>query len=386
MKTNGIGWVGVLVAGGLPLVACGEQRMRFSAHDGSFPTTTGTSHTGSTDGGAGASGSPGDTEPIVENARRLFAAYGSACVITDENEPVCFGLVTHAFDWPTPTTTGPVMEIVISPDGACALLEDGAVQCWGTDNFSATAPPSGSFTAIAENGFDVFCALDREHRTHCWGHPQYLTEPPAQKLFAIVGGEFGRFCGLTEAGDALCWGAPVFEIPTATTEGPFTELAPGNHVCGLGVDGGVRCWDAQPTSEKWGATEAPAGSFSSVVSRNVHSCALTKAGKAICWGRLHVEFESEVGDESPELLVAPDETFTSIVTGQAHMCGLTTSGEARCWGYGTSADDIYNEPNLGQASPPEGTFVELAAGDWHTCGLRDDGDVECWGMIAVPEP
>lgn len=386
MKTIGFEWVGVLVAAGLPLAACAEQRLGFTADHGSTATTTGGAHTGSTDGNAGAGGLAEESEPIRKTGRRLFAAYGSACVITDESEPVCFGQVTWAFDWPPPTTTAPVVDIVISPDGACALQDNGIVQCWGTQNFAASSPPSDSFTAVAEDGLGVFCALDRDHRAQCWGHSQHLTEPPSQKLFALVGSETGRFCGLTENQDAICWGSPALDIPTTTTEGPFTALAPADHVCALGVDGGVRCWDAHPVSEKWGATEAPAGSFSRLVSRNVHSCALTKAGEATCWGRLHTVFESEVGDESPELLVAPDDTFTALVTGQSHMCGLTTSGEARCWGYGTSGDDIYNEPNLGQASPPEGTFVELAAGDWHTCGLRASGDVECWGLITVPEP
>ena len=82
----------------------------------------------------------------------------------------------------------------------------------------------------------------------------------------------GRFCGLTETGDAICWGFMAPDIPAVTTEGPFTALAPADHVCALRVDGSVDCWG----NETYGATEPPAGSFSSLVSS--HVVAATAAG------------------------------------------------------------------------------------------------------------
>jgi hypothetical protein len=107
----------------------------------------------------------------------------------------------------------------------------------------------------------------------------------------------------------------------------------------------------------------------------VHSCALSEAGEASCWGSLYFE------DESPELIDPPSETFTTIVTGMAHMCGLTPSGDAVCWGYGTPERENGTLPDLSQASPTSGGFVEIAAGYWHTCGLDATGLLVCWGDI-----
>src|SRR5688500_20053823 len=117
MSTIGIGSVGVLIAVGLPLVACDEQELGFTADDGTSATATGSATTGSAvntmdsittnatsggaggaDGGAGGTGSAGEPECVLETGRRLFAGYFSTCVVTDEGEPECFGRSPEA--WP----------------------------------------------------------------------------------------------------------------------------------------------------------------------------------------------------------------------------------------------------------------------------------------------
>jgi len=382
------------------LVACDEQELGFTADDGPSATMTGTATSGSAvktmdsttasagsggsggaDGGAGgtsaggtettgAAGSAEEPECVLESGRRLFSGYFSSCVVTDDGEPICFG----QDDWEAPTTTAPVVDIAINQDGACALQNDCTVKCWGSPNMLANSPPSGAFTALATAEFGIFCALDRDHHVQCWGPEAWMLEQPSQELFAISGGEMGTFCGLTETKDAICWSG-LGSSPEQTTDGPFKALAPADHVCALGVDGELQCWG----NTYYGATEAPAGTFSTLVSSHVHSCALTPAGEAACWGGLYYNEE-----ESPELLDPPSETFTTIVTGLAHMCGLTASGEVSCWGYGTPERENGTAPDLSQASPPEGNFVELAAGYWHSCALSSSGDLECWGDITAP--
>lgn len=399
MKTFGIGRVGVVIAVGLPLVACEEQELGFTADDGPSATMTGTATSGSAvntassatanatsvgssgaDGGTGGTGSdsseatgaggspPEEPECILEQGRHLFAGYFSSCIVWGEDDPQCFG----QDDWEAPGTTAPVVDIAINQDGACALQTDCTLKCWGGTNMLANSPPSGEFTALATAEFGVFCALDRDHHVQCWGPDAWLADPPSQKLFAISGGEMGQFCGLTATKDAICWGPP--DLPAVSTDGPFTALAAADHVCALGVDGSLQCWG----NETYGATEPPAGTFSSLVSNHVHSCALSEAGEASCWGGLYFE------DESPELIDPPSETFTKIVSGTAHMCGLTPSGDAVCWGYGTPERENGTLPDLSQASPTSAGFVEIAAGYWHTCGLDATGLLECWGDITAP--
>jgi len=74
--------------------------------------------------------------------------------------------------------------------------------------------------------------------------------------------------------------------------------------------------------------------------------------------------------------------FTFVTAGQFHTCALTAAGEAFCWGYndqgqlgdGTSTDR--SAPAVVRAAHP---FLQLSGGAHHSCGLASDRHVYCWG-------
>ena len=86
-------------------------------------------------------------------------------------------------------------------------------------------------------------------------------------------------------------------------------------------------------------------------------------------------------------------SFSSVYAGGAHTCALTAAGNAFCWGRGESGQlgvpaptticQINGAPFPCSLSPiPVGTglgFVRLALGGAHTCGLLSDGTAFCWG-------
>ena len=60
----------------------------------------------------------------------------------------------------------------------CGLLETGAVQCWGLDNFDQSTPPTGTFTAVSAGGLHT-CGLLETGAVQCWGFDKYGQSTPA---------------------------------------------------------------------------------------------------------------------------------------------------------------------------------------------------------------
>ena len=89
-----------------------------------------------------------------------------------------------------------------------------------------------------------------------------------------------------------------------------------------------------------------------------HNCALTRAGRAHCWGG-----ERATDDQALE---APGGRFTQVSTGGNHSCGIAAfTGEALCWGI-----DDGSPYDLDQVTDtPSGIFTQVSAGGWHTCAV-----------------
>ena len=85
---------------------------------------------------------------------------------------------------------------------------------------------------------------------------------------------------------------------------------------------------------------APAGvTFTQIaISKNNHSCGVTAAGAVYCWGaggQGQLGIGVRENRPTPALVSVPAGlTFTQIAVGNGHSCGLTSAGAAYCWGFG----------------------------------------------------
>jgi alpha-tubulin suppressor-like RCC1 family protein len=124
-------------------------------------------------------------------------------------------------------------------------------------------------------------------------------------------------CALTASGDAYCWGDGEFGQLGDSTQGSTTpQLVLGGHT------------------------------FVAIAAGATHICALATGGAAYCWGNdtngqlgtsvpLDVCAGTRVGDVLCSLIpvpVAGGLSFASLTTGFHHTCGVTTAGLAYCWG------------------------------------------------------
>lgn len=239
--------------------------------------------------------------------------------------------------------------------------------------------------------------------------------PPAQGLvFASVSAGYLHTCGVTPTGDAYCWGASALGTGDSTphlTFSPvlvagglsFAAVAAGDfHTCGRTAARAGYCWGANEDGGQLGdgttinrSSPVPVAgglSFAAVSAGGFHTCGVTAASDAYCWG---YNYAGELGegtttDHLTPGLVTGGVSFAAVSAGLFHTCGVTVAGAAYCWGAngdpGTGDGRLGDGTSTNRSSPALVmgglTFAAVSAGYYHTCGLTVSGDAYCWGKNA----
>jgi len=198
---------------------------------------------------------------------------------------------------------------------------------------------------------------------------------------------------------------------------PLKRIAPAlmavtsgtEHGCGLDPDGRAYCWGSNRLGQLGDDSDAPDRSgirgmvavasrekFIAISAGANHTCALTRAGAAHCWG-LNLTGElgqaivaNECGGFACSRRPVRVETgirFDTISAGFGHTCALS-HGRAFCWGrndrgqLGASRSDDSCDGIGCNISPVRvagiDRFTWISAGGDHTCGVAD-GVAYCWG-------
>jgi len=137
-------------------------------------------------------------------------------------------------------------------------------------------------------------------------------------------------------------------------------------------------------------------SWQLVSTSKYHTCGLTTAGDAYCWGNVGVGQNGGVTwIPSPVDMnaVPPGTTWTMLTSGinGDTTCGITTEGDGYCWGDDLSGERgdaassgaLFSPSPLDTSALPPGTaWAVLSAGRSHTCGLTTEGTAYCWGSDA----
>lgn len=326
-----------------------------------------------------------------------------------------------------------VAKVVTSAYGACALLEDGRVKCWGLNS----AGQLGLGDTVNRGGGDAGEEM---------GHA-LAAVPLGGKAIDLALGRYGPAdppggfsCALLEGGAVKCWGyngegqlgrgntltvgttkESMVDLPAIDLGGPAVAVSAGGFsVCALLTTGVVKCWgfgmDGElgygdklargkvPGSMGSALPAVPLGAVAKGIAVGYrHACALLEDGRVKCWGDntrggLGINSTSSVGDTGglDASLPAADlgGVATAVYAGNFNTCAVLVGGGLKCWGVnsvgnlglgdranrGDGADGgalLRDVPNVDLGDGGQITSVSL--GPYLTCALRDDQTAKCWG-------
>ena len=279
----------------------------------------------------------------------------------------------------------------------CAILDDGSVSCWGQNNFGQlgdgtttdrNAPTQISSlgtdrTAVAITAGDFHtCAILDDGSVSCWGSNNYgqigdgtntLRNTPTQTsslgtdrtAVAITAGAY-HTCAILDDGSVSCWGRNNYG---GLGDGTTTDRNTPTQTSSLGTDRT--------------AVAITAGAY--------HTCAILDDESVSCWGR---NTYGQIGDGTTTNRNTPtqtsslgtDRTAVAISTGQHHTCAILDDGSVSCWGHngqgrlGDGTSTNRHTPTQTSSLGTDRIAVAISNGFQNTCAILDDGSVSCWGI------
>jgi alpha-tubulin suppressor-like RCC1 family protein len=343
--------------------------------------------------------SPTPTVPPVDLSADMPVAPGGThtCALTVGGGVLCWGnnrfgqlgngsTVNSTIPVPASRLTGGVRSLASGWSHTCALRSDGGLYCWGTNTKGqlgdATFVESRSPVAVygLQEGVKAViaghrhtCALMESGAVKCWGE---------------------NASGGVGDGSNANRSSPV-DVPGLSGGVKALEAGAG-HTCAVLEDGTVQCWGWNPNGQLGNGTEIDSslpiavtglpGKAEAIAAGDQHTCALIADGSIVCWGanasgqlgngsRLHTAIPVKVNRLSSPAV--------RISAGGAHTCALLEDGEVECWGddqsgqLGDGGKDNQTEPVV--VSGLKGGVERIAAGASHTCAGMIDGRILCWG-------
>lgn len=341
-------------------------------------------------------------------------------------------LVLSACRDPQPRTQ--VAQVWAGGGNTCATTVDGDFWCWGGNSslqvgdgtmqdrnrpvMPAETLRDVTFVAI---GFGDTCAVAGQ-RLLCWGaasggdgsilvgQPSSVPTPQAvmpDPVSQVATSSWARCVQRTEGG-IWCWGMGGdgdLGNGADTDSGmpvPVTSMSSGglSTLLGYALKDGGTAWGWGPVSGAnmnqtqvahvsepvpiVGTDLAPLVDVVQISTAYRWSCALTGAGRVLCWGSVPGSSERAYVDVAVELnfpeIPVP---IREIAVGANSMCLLDRDAAVWCWGsnqYGQLGGDA-SDPRFGLAAvrglPKPASHI--SSGGVHACAVLEDSTLWCWG-------
>ena len=314
---------------------------------------------------------------------------------------------------------------------ACAILDNGSLKCWGQnqvgqlglgdrndrgdasgemgDNLPAVDLGTGrKAKAVAAAGSHT-CAILDNGAVKCWGFNN--------------SGQLGYGDTAVRGDDAGEMGDNLPAVNLGTRRKAKAIAAGYSHTCAILDNNAVKCWGQNDSGQLgYGDTnsrgDAPGEMGNNLPAVNLgtrrkaktvslgdsHTCAILDNGALKCWGynsggqlgygdtTSRGDGPNEMGNNLPAIDLGTGRKAKVVAPSEEHTCAFLDNSTVKCWGSSSSGQLGYGDTTTRGDGPNEtgnnlpaidlGTGLKLKtidAGWGQTCALLSDSTVKCWG-------
>jgi len=302
-------------------------------------------------------------------------------------------------------------------NSACALLDNGDVKCWGSNEHGQLGTDGG----------------DRGDEAGEMGDALHAIELGAGRKAVAISAGGNHTCAVLDSGSVKCWGSGAdgqlglenpedvyfpAQFPAINLQRPATAVSAGDAVsCAVLDNGTLKCWgtagslplDTSADLDGSGSVGDYTGEISALPAltfnggkvraavAGVVSEAILDNGSLMLWGFGYRGWTNAVVVGPSELAVLapivtspdlqPERKVVSSDVDDFHACAVLEDGDVKCWGYAPNgALGLGSRDSSGTTPPGDlpsvhlgGKAVQVAVGQQHSCAILDDGTLKCWG-------
>ena len=316
----------------------------------------------------------------------------SSCALTVEGKARCWGdgaygkLGINSTADVAPSSAAPtdvplgttIIQLDAGQHHVCALLNTGAVRCWGDGGngalgTDATANIGDSGTEIQDitdvavgktvvqvsAGQETTCVLTAEHRGRCWG--------------ANSEGRLGKDDTTSLGNDGTPGMAGLADITMGVGDPKITKIeTSGTISCALTVNSGLRCWG------KGDSGRLGQGSTINIGNSGANTIA----------NMVDVDIEAPA-----DTVDSADQVVTDFAAYNHMVCATNAAGKMKCWGKNDVGQiGIGNTTNTGTGTPADYSWMDFGskvvqfAGEHFdgtngrsVCVITESEEIYCWG-------
>ncbi|MBI5508645.1 MAG: hypothetical protein HY903_07820 [Deltaproteobacteria bacterium] len=325
--------------------------------------------------------------------------------------------------------------VAAGSDYTCALLDEGSVKCWGGNAYGQlgqgdTARRGDNVEEMGDSLLPVALGIGRRATAIVAGswHVCALLEGGALKCWGRNdNGQLGLEDGFHRGQGAATMGDNLLPVSLGAGRTAIDVAAGEDHTCAVLDNGAVKCWGGNIAGQlgqgdsaqrgdnvgQMGDNLSPVGlgtgrTATAVTAAYWHTCAVLDDGAAKCWGyNLYADLgqgdaewrgddPGEMGDSLAPVRLGTARLVTAVTVGSHYTCGLLDDGAVKCWGLNTygqlgQGDKItrgWVPGDMGDNLLPVDlgagrTATAVEAGGAHVCAVLDDGTLKCWGRNIV---